>query len=117
MSRTYRRKGVKAEKGWGDFRYLESRGVKCSFWWWEADRTEDFVPDKEHYLKYCEARYHSDTRVGFGWKGNAPASYRRCLTRSEKSKDKAETRRILKQGDYEEYEYTPWKKDAGYHYW
>ena len=117
MSRTYRRKGVKAEKGWGDRNYLKSRGITYFHYWWEVDCTEDYVPDKEHYRKYWNARFHSDTGTGFGWQGSVPADYRRTVNRIERAKDKAETRRILKQGDYEEYEYTPWKNDAGYHYW
>ena len=30
---------------------------------------------------------------------------------------KHETRRILKQGDYWDYEFKPFKKDAGWLYW
>ena len=62
-------------------------------------------------------KYHADTGVGYGWAGHAPASFRRDCNREFRAKMKHETRRILKQGDYWDYEFKPFKKDAGWLYW
>jgi len=65
-------------------------------------------------LKKELAHFHGDTTAGYGWNGSAPASFRRGLNRIQRAKDKAVICRIV-QGD--DIEFTPWKKDAGYHYW
>ena len=39
------------------------------------------------------------------------------IDRIRKAKDKAEVKRIMIQGDYEEYNFEPWVRDAGWSYW
>jgi len=114
MARTYRRKKVKAEEDWGVHSYLESRGIH---WYAEHEELLAAVPDAKHYVRYYTAMYHKDTRTNFGWNGNAPAGYRRSLNSVRRAKDKAETNRILRQGDYENYCFYPWYKDAGWYWW
>jgi len=66
---------------------------------------------------YPEYKFHGDTRPGFGWRGAAPKGFRKSLDRSKKVKEKMQTRKILKTGDYDNYSYNPRKKDAGWFYW
>ncbi len=103
MSRTIRRKGnvpewVKEDSYWNKTLYVT-------------------VPLKGLELKQAIAKYHRDTKEGYGWAGAAPKSWRKMVDRGKKSKEKAETNRILKQGDFEEYVFNPRKRDAGWSYW
>jgi hypothetical protein len=112
MSRTYRKKRVTAEEDWilSDilskvFHYLESRGIPYN------TKEEDIlamVPDAGHYVRYRDAMYHKDT-------DNlccAPRSYRKILNSTRRAKEKLETNRILKQGDYFSYCFDKRIKDA-----
>ena len=62
-------------------------------------------------------KYHADKGTGWGWMGRAPSDFRRDCNREFRSKMNQETRRILKHGDYWDYEFRPFKKDAGWLYW
>ena len=62
-------------------------------------------------------KYHSDWGSGAYWVKNAPAWFRRDKERLKRAKDRAEERRLLKQGDYEEYSFTPRRKDVGWDWW
>ena len=61
--------------------------------------------------------FHKDTRGNYGWKGSAPSDFRRMINREKRAKMKAEINRINKQGDYENYSFDKWTKDAGWLYW
>jgi len=63
------------------------------------------------------SEYRRDTHVGYGLRGNAPKVWRKVVNREKRAKMKAETRRILIQGDYEEYTFDKWVHDAGWYYW
>jgi len=63
------------------------------------------------------SKYHRDTHVGYGLNGNAPKSYRKTINREKRSKMKAEVKRIMVQGDYDEYSFDKWVHDAGWYYW
>jgi hypothetical protein len=67
--------------------------------------------DKEYTL----SKYRRDTHVGYGY--SVPKSICKTFNRERRAKDKAEVNRIWRQEDYEEYEFNPWLKDAGWHYW
>jgi hypothetical protein len=110
MSRTYRRKKV------SDSRVLEmwcidpdldcncsmiGCGMKCPY------------KNKKKTIR----KYHRETRSGFGWNGNVPSDYRRMMAREYRAKMKAETNRILKQGDYENYSFDKMMTDYGWMYW
>lgn len=116
MSRTRRRKTVKTEKNWDEYNFVR-KILKREYDF--RTKLEDILSEDEIKIfeKYSDWQYHKDTRTGFGWKGHAPKSYRKCITESERAKDKVVTRDILKKEKYEEYVYNPWKKDAGYTYW
>ena len=105
MSRTIRRKGKVPE--W----------VKEDSYWDNKLRRCVSVPLKGLELKRSIAKYHRDTKEGYGWNGNAPKNWRKMIDRSKKSKEKAETSRILKQWDFEDYGFNPRKRDAGWYYW
>ena len=113
MSRTYRRKNSRVDfKNWHYSRYFSSRGYN----WWDF---RDFECPEElstNYKKYVKAYYHKDTNH-YGWNGNAPASFRRSLNRLRRGRDSNEIKRINAHGNYEEYSFDPWKKDAGWLYW
>lgn len=110
MSRTVRRKKVTHIPYNIDRLYLKSRGL------WDADEGHPIFTSTQ-YKKYVNAKFHGDTRSGHGWLGAAPSDFRRCLNRIRRSKSNHETRRILKQGDYESYQFDKWVKDAGLIFW
>ena len=107
MSKTIRRKHEKAPY------WHTSELVKIDPGKW----TCKWVPLTGEKLKAGIRKYHSDTGVGYEWAGNTPAFFRRGLDRIKRAKCKQELRRINKQGDYEEYSFKPFKKDAAWFYW
>lgn len=115
MSRTYRRKKVTEARIIEDtcYQYVSSNIIKryCR----EFINCSKNCPARDD--KYTVSKYRRDTRIGYGWRGNAPAGFRRCVERTKRAKYTAETRRILKQGDYENYSYAVDYKDAGWLYW
>lgn len=68
-------------------------------------------------LAKAAAIYHSDMGCGYSWSGNAPKDFRKSIDRIKRAKEKAETRRILKERDFENYNFNPRKRDAGWLYW
>jgi hypothetical protein len=117
MSRTRRRKNVRTPEDYGYKTYFEKylREKEGNRWYcWEPD---DEIRNSVQFKKICEFAYHRDTRSAYGWNGNAPAWYRRGCNRVARAKETHEVKRILKKGDFEEYEFNPRKSDAGYHYW
>jgi len=102
MSRTYRRKTRKPEE-WVTSDYKRVDGV------WQR------VPYTGKQLKEEINKFHSDKGVGDFWP--VPAWFRRDLNRLFRAKHKAEARRIHLQGDYEEYSFKPFKKDASWNWW
>jgi hypothetical protein len=62
-------------------------------------------------------KFHRDTPVGFGNNGHAPKDFNKMLNRIKRSKMKAEVRSILLKGDYDDYSFDKWVKDAGWYYW
>ncbi len=63
------------------------------------------------------SRYRRDTHVGYGLMGHAPKNINKMFNRSKRAKMKAEVKRIMVQGDYEEYTFNKWVRDAGWYYW
>ena len=107
MSNTIRRKGNKAPY------WYTSEYVRIDPKRWPGN----WVPLKGKKLRAGIRKYHSDTGVGHGWCGSAPAQFRRELDRIKRAKNNQEMRRVNKQGDYENYSFVPFKKDAGWEYW
>ncbi len=97
MSRTYRRKDVPD--------YVIIRDIDFS---WKSSC-------KGYTDKQTVSKYHRCTRVGYGY--SVPKAFCKILNRERRAKDKAETRRILIQGDYEKYQFNAWVKDAGWFCW
>lgn len=122
MARTRRRKSIKAPTDYGLPDYglpdyvVRYHGANS---WNKYSDEWDTIVDKEadRYNRYCDRIFHRDTNSGYGWNGNVPKSYRKIVTAQCRAKDKAETRKILKKGNYENYSFNPWKSDAGYDYW
>lgn len=106
MSRTIRRKG-KAPY-WYTSKCVRIHPKSFNYKW---------VPLEGKELKKSINKYHGDTGKGYGWNGNAPADFRRMMSREFRSKCKHEMRRINSQGDYEEYSFDPFEKNAGWYYW
>jgi hypothetical protein len=115
MSRTRRRKSVIPDSDWAVHSYIDHCLLKVR--WQRCLPYEITSVDDGDFESYKNWKFHSDTRSNYGWSGNAPADYRRSVTREQRAKDKMVTRSIMKSGNYEEYGYNPWKKDAGYNYW
>lgn len=61
--------------------------------------------------------FRKDTKSNYGWAGHAPSDFRRMINREKRAKMKAELTRINKKGDYENYSFDKWVKDAGWLYW
>lgn len=110
MSRTYRRKKVTEDQILESYcyqykecplEYIRNCSRNCSF------RND----------KYTVSKYHTDTRSGYGWNGNAPKRYTKALNRERRAKDRAEVSRIIRHMDYDGYSFDKWIKDAGYFYW
>lgn len=117
MSKTRRRKSSKTPRDYGFLDYVMrfyGATVRTRY----DSKWEDIVDKNcEQYKKFCDRIYHRDTRPGYGWNANVPKSYRKCVVAQCRAKDKSETRKILKKGLYDEYNFNPWKSDAGYDYW
>jgi len=117
MSRTKRRKSLKTPEDYAFHEYVV-RYYNVSRWESYADKWDTIVDkSSKQYKRFCENIFRKDTRVGYGWNGNVPKYYRKILTESHRAKDKAVVRKILKSGNYEDYNFNPWKSDAGYDYW
>jgi len=114
MGKTIRRKKVSDyeifNRGWCDYKPGHCSydiiktyhcGINCPY----RDKTKTI------------RKFHKDTRSGYGWKGHAPKSFNKEINRIKKAKMKAEVRRIMVQGDYDDYSFDPWKRDAGWIYW
>lgn len=106
MSRTFRRKKAKPCK-WVTHDYVR---VDDSWRW-------TFVPRSEKDLRYNVARFHSDCGSGDYFYRNAPKWYCKMIDRIKRAKDNHELRRIMNTGDYEDYNFNPRYKDAGWNYW
>jgi len=106
MSKTVRRKKVADHTILRDFcmDFLDndciSLGIPCTL--------DCPYRDKKRTI----SRYRRDTHVGYGL--NAPKSSRKIVNREKRAKMKAEARRILIQGDYDEYSFDKWVHDAGW---
>ena len=105
MSKTIRRKSGKPDY-WVTHDIERIEGT----WQWEWVKLEGKDLDKSL------AKYYSDHGIGNRYYKNAPAWYKKDIERIRRAKRRQEVRRIIKQGDYEEYEFEPIKKNAGY-YW
>ena len=120
MSRTYRRKKKKTPK-WvtTDSVISESRDIKFYNPWKEkvvviTRHLWVDVPRTGKDLRKHVADYHADKNSGYH---SVPKEYCKMIDRIRKAKDKAEVKRIMIQGDYEEYNFEPWVRDAGWSYW
>jgi len=116
MSKTIRRKKVPASritgKGWCNRKANDCPALYNGIRSYICDGE---CPYRDDDLTISE--YHRDTRSGYGWAGHAPKSFRKTINRSKKAKMRQECRRIMTQGDYEDYSFDSWKKDAGWLYW
>jgi hypothetical protein len=109
MSRTYRRKKVK------DSIIISEICVE-----WDSDCSKMICCSKNCPYKNDKKNisiYHRDSKNSYGWSGNVPYNYRKTVIREYKAKMKAEVRRIIVQGDYENYSFNKWYTDFGYYYW
>ena len=99
MSRTKRRKTSSDWKNWvTDYKYVNGVMTKVK------------LEGKEYIKK--KARFFSD--YDMGW--NAPAKFRRLISREQKSKNKAELDRVNKNIELDEDRFVPQKRTAGYEY-
>jgi hypothetical protein len=116
MSKTIRRKKVPASritgKGWCNRKANDCPVFKNGIYSYICNGE---CPYRDDDLTISE--FHRDTRSGYGWAGHAPKSFRKIINRSKKAKMRQECRRIMTQGDYEDYSFDNWKKDAGWLYW
>lgn len=109
MSRSYKRKKVRNDHILEHYCYELKIGNICPI----------FTPcnlncphrDNEATLK----RYRRETHVGYGY--SVPKKITKQFNRERRAKMKAEVNRIWREGDYEEYQFDPWKQDAGWYYW
>lgn len=105
MSRTYRRKGVTLPK-WITHDWVTDEGL----WNW---RQVKYTGDK---LIKVLARQRSDK--GFCIDGNnVPKYFRQDLNRHFRTKMKQEVKRINREADYDEYEFTPHRQTAAWDWW
>lgn len=88
----------------------------CTDWERIEDRYQRVQLDGEK-KKLALVQYHADWGTGAYWCGNAPAWFRRDLERVKRAKDKAELKRIMTKGDYEEYSFNPRRDDVGWLWW
>jgi hypothetical protein len=116
MSKTIRRKKIPAIRitgnGWCNRKHNDCPNFKNGIYSYTCDGECPYRDDKLTINKY-----HRDTSSGYGWNGSAPKSFRKIINRSRKAKMRQECRRIMTQGDYEDYSFDNWKKDAGWLYW
>lgn len=99
MSKTIRRKHVHHS-----LNFL--RGAKKNF------KTGEIYTDEE-----ADWKYHRDTKTGYGWNGNAPKSFNKMLNRIKRSKMKAEVRKMMVSGNFDNYQFDKWVRDSGWYYW
>ena len=102
MSRTYRRKTRKPGR-WTTTEYKQVDDV------WQR------VPYVGKQLEAEINKFHSDKGVGDFWP--VPAWFRRDLNRLFRARAASESRRICLQGDYDEYSFKPFTKDASWNWW
>ena len=111
MSKTIRRRHVPDSRVIGTHCYAYKVGFKDCL----TRRCSKNCPHRDDDLTV--SIFHRDTHEGHGLCGAAPKSFRKMINREKRSKDKAETTRINKQGDYDEYTFDKWRRDAGWMYW
>jgi C4-type Zn-finger protein len=116
MSKTIRRKKVPASRitgnGWCNRKANDCPVFKNGIYSYICNGD---CPYRDDELTISE--FHRDTHGNYGWNGSAPKNFRKIINRSKKAKMRQEMRRIMTQGDYEDYTFNPWKKDAGWLYW
>ncbi len=110
MSKTFRRKTGRPRPHWVTEKWTHT-GSKTNGYDYA------YIPLKGPELGRSIAKYHGDSSKGYGWNGNAPKDFCKMIDRAKRAKEKAETRKMLVTGDYENYSYAPRKKDAGWQYW
>jgi len=105
MSRTKRRKNVSIP----DYRLMD----------YVFDDVEGFwkhVPYSDKEFKLILVKHHSDSGF-YVDQMPVPKPYLQVLNRIFRAKMKHEVNRIFLMEDYDEYEFTPHKRDAAYIYW
>jgi len=110
MSKTRRRKNV----GFGSGKKSYGKWVLNKYVY-NISMPVSWIPYTDKELKVSINKYHSD--AGCGEKLPVPAWYRREEERRRRRKIKAETNRILRTGDYENYEYPNLKNDIIWKWW
>ena len=105
MSKTKRRKHTKPLPHWVTHEYVWENNIFM------------YKPLHGKDLAKAKAKYHADSGVGYGWVSNAPAWFRRDCNRYYRTKMNREVKRIMIQGDYYNYSFEPFKKNAGWLYW
>lgn len=109
MSRTYRRTKYKPDtwvtQDWD--RFVDSEGL----YFWRDFQLQG--KEREEAIR----KYYSDGGTGDYWLYNAPKWFRKDIERIKRAKEKHELRRMMVQGDYENYSFTPRRKDAGWLWW
>lgn len=106
MSRTKRRTGNVEKPYW-----LEK---PCKHWK-RINGKWEYIELTEKEIKVDLNKFHSD--VGLGWMDNAPKWYRQELEAIRRAKAKSEIRRVWREGDYENYNFEPIRKDANWNWW
>lgn len=105
MSRTYRRKNTKVPKWFITELKYEKGYVKE-------------IPYTGKKLKRAIAKYYSDCGYGLGWMtASTPKWFRQERNRLYRVKMKREVKRILREEDFENYSFDPFKKDTKYLWW
>jgi hypothetical protein len=107
MSRTIRRKNDKWEYKW-----------VCHEWEWINEDTQYrqliWIPITGIRKAQEIAEYHEDKPPGVR---NCPAHFRRAKNKRTRSREKARTRRMLREGNFNNYYFNPRKRDANWDWW
>lgn len=107
MSKTKRRKKFGFGKGKRNyFNYI----------FYEYDwRTSSYIPKSDEEISSSINKFHSDKSIGDNWR--VPSWFRRDRERNRRTKMNEETRRILRTGEYDNYNYEPVKRTIQWEWW